>query len=82
MCNKNEMKKAVKTYKEAAFEIATIIGKINDLSGRFDYLSSNLSDNNDPHLDAQEAIEKLGVLLASVVVYQNEYEHELNGENK
>lgn len=76
------MKKAVETYKEAAYEIAKIIGKINDFSGRFDCLSSNLNDNNDPHFDAQEAIEKLGVLLASVVVYQNEYEQELNGENK
>ena len=63
----------IDTYHEASYDIAKAISKIFDYKEKFDRISDFTMDNMDPVIDAEEALEKLGVLLASVVIYENEY---------
>lgn len=63
----------IDTYHEASYDIAKAISKISDYKGKFDRISDFTMDNMDPVIDAEEALEKLGNLLASVVIYENEY---------
>ena len=70
--------KCVRIYHEKAGELAVMIGKLNDMHGNFEILMEESGDNGDPYFDSAQAIEKLGILLASVVTYEHEYEEDLN----
>ena len=63
----------IDTYHEASYDIAQMVSKLSDYKGKFDRISDFTMDNMDPVIDAEEALEKLGVLLASTVIYENEY---------
>lgn len=63
----------IDAYHEASYDIAQMISKLSDYKGKFDRISEFTMDNMDPVIDAEEALEKLGVLLASTVIYENEY---------
>lgn len=75
-------KDIVNLYQEGAFEIANSIAKLNEFRNRFENISEFVKDNADPAIDLGEAIEKLGIALSSVVVYESEYREELNKTNK
>lgn len=70
--------KCVRIYHEKAGELAVMIGKLNDMRGQFEALMEETCDNGDPFFDTEYALEKMGVLLASVVTYEHEYEEDLN----
>ena len=76
--SKKLIEKCVGVYHEKAGELAVMIGKINDMKGSFEYLMEETGDNGDPYFDSAQAIEKLGILLASVVTYEHEYEEDAN----
>ena len=65
-------------YHTRAGEIANMIGKLDDMRGTFEILMEETGDNGDPYFDSAQAIEKLGILLASVVTYEHEYEEDAN----
>jgi hypothetical protein len=71
-------------YSEMAVELAAIIGKIDDMKGQSEYISRETKDNGDPSIDLSEALEKLGVALANIITYADEYlndaEKEESGE--
>ena len=66
--------KCARIYHAKAGELAVMIGKIDDMKGQFEALMEETCDNGDPFFDASYALEKMGVLLASVVTYEHEYE--------
>lgn len=70
--------KCARVYHEQAGELAAMIGKLDTMKGQFESLMEESSDNGDPFFDASYAIEKMGILLASVVTYEHEYEEDLN----
>ena len=78
MSSKKNPRNIADIYHEKAGEIANMIGKLNGMQGTFEILMQETSDNGDPYFDSAQAIEKLGVLLASVVTYEHEYEEEAN----
>ena len=83
MCKKKKPSDYARIYQEKAGEIANMIAKLDDMKGTFEILMEESSDNGDPYFDSAYAIEKLGVLLASVVTYEHEYEEDANaGNNK
>lgn len=63
----------IETYKTAANDIAQMISRLAEYKGKFDSISDYTMDNMDPACDAGDALEKLGLLLSSVVIYANEY---------
>lgn len=73
--------KYARIYHEKAGEIANMIGKLDDMHGNFEILMEESDDNGDPYFDTAQALEKMGVLLASVVTYEHEYEADANAGN-
>lgn len=66
----------IKTFEDATGEIAEFISKLNDFKMKFGWISNQTLDNADPELEASECLEKLGVLLATLIIYKNEYKKE------
>lgn len=71
-------KEIVEEYQKASFEIAKMISKLDEMKGHFCSISEYTMDNADPECDASDALEKLGMLLSSTVIYANEYQEDLN----
>jgi len=71
-------KEIVEEYQKASYEIAKMLSKLNEMKGRFESISKFTMDNADPECDAADALEKLGMLLSSTVIYANEYAKDLN----
>ena len=61
---------------EAEYETAKYIDKLSDLKGRFHWISNITMDNADPECEATEVLEKLAVLLSTLVIYKKEYTDE------
>lgn len=61
---------------EAEYETARYIDKLSDLKGRMEYISNITMDNADPEFQAAEVLEKLAVLLSTLVIYKHEYTEE------
>ena len=67
----------IDVYQNAANDIAQMVSKLNEWKGKFDSISDYTMDNMDPVCDAGDALEKLGLLLSSVVIYANEYKESM-----
>lgn len=63
-------------FSDAEIETAKYIDKLSDLKGRFEYISNITMDNADPEFQAAEVLEKLAVLLSTLVIYKKEYTDE------
>lgn len=63
----------VKTFDESALKVAEFISLLDDFRGKFDTISNQTMDNADPLLISQECLEKLGLLLATLTIYKDEY---------
>jgi hypothetical protein len=61
---------------EAEYETAKYIDNLSDLKGRMEYISNITMDNADPEIQAAEVLEKLAVLLSTLVIYKKEYTDE------
>lgn len=59
-------------YLDGAREVAGMIGRLQILRDRWQYLSDKEGSNGDPWLDAEDALMQLGILLGTLVVYQME----------
>ena len=79
---KRSNKEISELYKDAAFDIANMIGKLDEYKNLFDSISNQTMDNADPLFDAQECIERLGVLLSVVTIYSKEYEEAAKNKEK
>ena len=79
---KRSNKEISNLYKDAAFDIAKMIGKLDEYKNLFDSISNQTMDNADPLCYVQECIERLGVLLSSVTIYSKEYEEDEKDEEK
>lgn len=60
-------------YHKHAYDIAVMFDKLKDKRNRFEWLMEETKDNGDPAFDTDEVLLKLGGLLATTVVYANEY---------
>ena len=68
---------------ESEYETAKYISKLSDLKERFAYISSITMDDAEPECGAAEVLEKLAVLLSTLVIYKKEYADEpWNEENE
>lgn len=74
--------KIVEIYDEASVKTAEMISYLADLKHTFDYISNQTKDNADPAIETSESLERLGILLASIVIYKNEYSQDLKKEQK
>ena len=60
-------------YKEQAFELANVIGKIEDIYNRIQYLDEKEAGNFFPSMALSEVFKPLACALANTVVYWHEY---------
>ena len=67
------MMKLSEAYKEKAFELANVIGKLEDLYDSLKYLDTKEGGNYFPSISLAEAFKPLASALASTVVYWHEY---------
>jgi hypothetical protein len=68
---------------ETEYETAKYISKLSDLKERLEYISSITMDNADPVCEAAEVLERLALLLSTLVIYKKEYTDEpWNEENE
>ena len=63
-----------KGYKDQAYELATLIGKFEEISLRLKHLDEEEAGNFFPSMAAEEAFKPLACTLANTVVYWQEYE--------
>jgi NTP pyrophosphatase (non-canonical NTP hydrolase) len=68
-------------YKNAAKDVAEFISRLRSYKESFEWISNQTMDNADPECDAADCLEKLGGLLATLIIYANEYEEELKKES-
>ena len=68
-------------YKNAAKDVAEFISLLRRYKESFEWISNQTMDNADPECDAVDCLEKLGGLLATLIIYANEYEEELKKES-
>lgn len=66
-------KQILSTFESAIKDVSIFISKLSDYKGKFEYISNQTTDNADPELEASECLEKLGVLLATLNIYHDEY---------
>lgn len=71
--DKIRAKEIASRYQEAAVDISNMIAKISEWKTTFESLSAETNDNADPEYYCSNVLEKLGELLASVVIYSSEY---------
>ena len=63
-------------YKEFAIKLARIISDIEDIRQSCEFLSETTRDNADPSMELETCIEKCGIALASIIIYEDEYSKE------
>ena len=63
----------VAEFEEAANDIAGMISKLDEHIGHFEAIENITRDNGDPSMDGHTAMEALAKVLASCVLYANEY---------
>lgn len=69
-------KQILSTFESAIKDVSIFISKLVDYKGKFEYISNQTADNADPELEASECLEKLGVLLATLNIYHDEYSND------
>ena len=62
----------VECYDEAIIKIAEFVSNLEWLRQRFEWISDYTQDNADPEIEASSVLEKLGVLLSTIIIYKNE----------
>jgi hypothetical protein len=72
----------VETFTEGIDKISKFISWLDDFKRRCEWISNQTMDNADPECEAATCVERLGVLLATLNIYQNEYQQELTEETK
>lgn len=72
--------KIVNCFEQSSYEVAKFISKLEDYKGNFESITNQTLDNADPLCEAQTCLERLGVLLATLVIYKNEYAEDLKSE--
>ena len=71
---------AAADYSEISAKLARAISQIAEIKNRCQFISDQMKDNDDPAFELGEALEKLGVALASAVTYGDEYAKEAAGK--
>ncbi len=64
----------VKTFAEGAVKVAEFMDWLDGYKGHLEVISNITKDNADPECNAADALEKLGMLLSTLVIYKDEYE--------
>lgn len=72
----------INVYHEAANDVACFIGKLEAYRDKFDYISNQTMDNADPLCASSKCLEELGILLSTLVIYENEYREDLNKKDE
>lgn len=67
-------------YKKDAREVAHMLSKLNEKKISWEYYMDETKDNGDPYLDSLNVLQEMGNLLASLVIYQEEYEEDAEKE--
>jgi len=62
------------SYKQDAREVAHMLSKLNEKKNSWEFAMNETKDNGDPYFDALTVLQEMGNLLASLVIYQEEYE--------
>ena len=66
-------KEAAAKCDEMASKIAGILVNVNDVKETAEFLQKEMDDNGDPVYDADTAVRDLGLLLADLICYRDEY---------
>lgn len=79
--SKPDYTKHIETYDEAIDVISQFICRLNEFKDRFQWISNDAMDNADPEIETSYCLQKLSVLLATLVIYKKETEDQLNSTN-
>jgi hypothetical protein len=70
---KRSNEEILEVFHNAILDTSKFIALLNDYKQRFDWISNQTMDNADPVCDAQDCLERLGILLATLNIYHQEY---------
>lgn len=73
---------AAADYSEIIPRLAKALSQIAEIKNRCQFISDQMKDNDDPAFELSEALEKLGIALASAVIYGSEYADDAGGKAK
>lgn len=71
-----------KVYKEDARQVALMLSQLASMTERWEFYMNKTSDGGDPYCDGLEVLERMGKLLSSLVIYQQEYEEEVTPQSE
>lgn len=72
------LKSIIKRQKEHLLEVANFHAKLREIRDDLKEISEHYNDNGDTWVDADDALNALGALLADLAVYTSEYEEDLD----
>jgi hypothetical protein len=72
----------IEKYNEFSLKVSRMITDLEDIISICECISNERDEECHPSYSGKEALEKLGITLAHIVSYKNEYEEELNKEVK
>jgi len=70
------LKEAANRYRDIAEKLSRIVTDVHQLQTKAEFLRQAMDDNGDPAFEMSEAIEKLGIAMASSLNYAMEYEQD------
>ena len=69
-------------YKEDARKVAEMLSQLTVMKEQWECYMAETADNGDPYLSSLPVLEHMGNLLASLVIYQQEYEEDIGTPEK
>jgi hypothetical protein len=72
----------LKHIKNGIEKVSEFISWLDVFKRRCEWISKQTMDNADPECEVATCLERLGVLLATLNIYENEYQQEVNEETK
>ena len=78
--SKQRLKEIANRYDSFIIDLAQMTSKLGEMKNAFEFMSNETGDNGDPAMLAEEALAKVGELLASVVLYAKDYKDEADGK--
>ena len=69
-------KEFIKCFEEGTIKVAEFISWLADYKTQLEMISDITRDNADPECCVADALEKLAILLSTLVIYKDEYTKE------
>ena len=80
-CDEMNSKTISDDFRKTGDRIALMLSQLDEIHSHIEYVHDVTKDNGDVGIELSEAVNRLGIALASCIIYAKEYEDEANCTN-